>query len=62
MTKDEFDALLMCCRNDEDILDFARKFIIHGIPYVFNGREDEFLNLEIELENIFPLTIIKYIL
>lgn len=42
MTKDEFDALLMCCRNDEDILDFARKFIIHGIPYVFNGREDEF--------------------
>lgn len=42
MTKERFDTLLMCCRNEEDILDFARKFIIHGVPHVFEGREDEF--------------------
>ena len=42
MTKERFDTLLMCCADEEDILDFARKFIIHGVPYVFEGREDEF--------------------
>lgn len=42
MTKDEFDTLLMECKDDEDVLDFARKFIIHGTPFVFDGREDEF--------------------
>lgn len=42
MTKDEFDTLLMECKDDEDVLDFARKFIIHGTPFVFSGREDEF--------------------
>ena len=42
MTKERFDTLLMCCKDEEDILDFARKFIIHGVPHVFEGREDEF--------------------
>lgn len=42
MTKDQFDKLLLCCNNDEDILDFARKHIIHGTPYVFKEREEDF--------------------
>ena len=41
MNKNEFDALLLKCE-EEDILDFARKYIIHGIPYVFDGREEDF--------------------
>ena len=42
MTKEEFDNLLMSCNNDEDILDFARKYIIHGTPYVFKEKEEDF--------------------
>lgn len=42
MTKDKFDTLLWESENDADIIDFARKYIIHGIPHVFESREDEF--------------------
>lgn len=42
MEKVQFDKFLLNCKTDEDILEFARKYIIHGIPYVFKNREDDF--------------------
>lgn len=42
MTKDDFDKILLNCVDDTDVLDFARKYIIHGTPYVFEEREDDF--------------------
>lgn len=55
MTKDRFDELLMKCQNDEDILDFARKSIIHGIPHVFDGREDEFFDFRNRISKHFAV-------
>lgn len=55
MKRDEFDTLLMCCEKDEDILDFARKFIIHGVPYAFTGREDEFFEFRNRISKHFSI-------
>lgn len=27
---------------DEKLLDFSRKYVLHGIPFVFEGKEDEY--------------------
>lgn len=42
MNKEEFEKNLLSCETEDDILDFSRKHIIHGIPYVFEHREDEY--------------------
>lgn len=55
MTKEDFDLILMDCENAEDILDFARKYIIHGIPYVFEGREDEFFEFKNRISKHFKI-------
>ena len=55
MTKDKFDSVLLSCINDEDILDFARKYIIHGTPYVFEGREDEYFEFRNRISKHFAI-------
>lgn len=42
MNKEEFDIALLECTNDDDIQNFSRKYIVHGIPYVFRQREEDF--------------------
>ena len=32
------------CSSDIDLLDFLRRKVLHGTPYVFKDREDEFYN------------------
>lgn len=42
MTKDEFNCLLIQCQNESEILDFTRKWVLHGTPFVFDQREEQF--------------------
>lgn len=55
MTKNSFDSILLRCENEEEILDFARKYIIHGIPYVFEEREDEFFEFKNRISKHFNI-------
>ena len=42
MNFDKFNAALTEAVNDEGLLDFCRKWVLHGTPHIFQGREDEF--------------------
>lgn len=42
MNLDDFDAELDCQNDEESILDFCRKHVLHGTPYVFRSRDEEF--------------------
>lgn len=42
ITKEELLQLVSASNNYEDCLRIVRKYIIHGTPYVFQGREEEF--------------------
>lgn len=55
MTKEKFDLLLSSCNGYSDILDFARKYIIHGTPYVFNEREDEYYDFRDRISKKFNI-------
>lgn len=55
MTKEKFDLLLSTCNGYSDILDFARKYIIHGTPYVFNEREDEYYDFRDRISKKFNI-------
>ena len=55
MTKDRFASLLLECIDDKEILDFARKYIIHGIPYVFYEHEDDFFEFRNRISKHFQV-------
>ncbi|MBE7564155.1 hypothetical protein H7F10_14735 [Acidithiobacillus sp. HP-6] len=42
MNLDEFSAELKNKNNEEDVLEFCRKHALHGTPYIFNTRDEEF--------------------
>jgi predicted nucleotidyltransferase len=35
--------------------DFCRKFVLHGTPYIFNGRDDEFYEFRKRISNKFKI-------
>ncbi|WP_089680897.1 hypothetical protein [Halomonas shengliensis] len=41
MDLEEFNATLVEIKNDEGLLDFCRKWVLHGTPYIFHAREEE---------------------
>ncbi len=42
MNLDDFNDVLRKFNSDEQIIDFCRKYVLHGTPYVFNNRDEEF--------------------
>lgn len=42
MNLKEFEIELNSKEFDEDMLDFCRKHVLHGSPFIFNGRDDHF--------------------
>lgn len=42
MNIDDFKALLDLQDTDEKLLDFCRKYVLHGTPFVFHSRDDDF--------------------
>ncbi len=55
MIKDKFDETLLKCEGKDEILDFARKYIIHGIPYVFELREEDFFDFRNRISKHFSI-------
>lgn len=42
MTLDAFQAALLIVENEQALEEFCRQHMLHGTPFVFNGREAEF--------------------
>lgn len=42
MNLHDFVAGLDCQNDEESILDFCRKHVLHGTPYIFRSRDEEF--------------------
>ncbi|WP_330203398.1 hypothetical protein [Cyanobacterium sp. Dongsha4] len=41
--------------NEEEITDFCRKYLIHGTPYIFNDRENEYYEFRKKISNQFNI-------
>lgn len=55
MNLDEFSAELKSKIDEEGILDFCRKHVLHGTPYVFNTRDEEFYDFRKRIANKFDI-------
>ncbi|WP_308255043.1 hypothetical protein [Geminocystis sp. GBBB08] len=42
-------------KNEEEITDFCRKYLIHGTPYIFNNRENEYYEFRKKIANQFNI-------
>ena len=56
MTLAEFQDFLVRFDTDEDLLDFCRKHILHGIPFVFSGRDDDFYEFRKRIATKFEIS------
>lgn len=41
---EEFNSELILLENDDEILNFTRKYVIHGVPHIFQGNEEKFFD------------------
>lgn len=55
MNLEEFKVELDSKKTNEDLLDFCRKHVLHGTPYVFNGRDDDFYEFRKRIANKFNI-------
>ena len=55
MTKESFYQELVALASDDQLLDFCRKRVIHGTPFVFKEREDSFYSFRKRLANQFTV-------
>jgi predicted nucleotidyltransferase len=55
MNLDEFSAELESKNDQDDILDFCRKHVLHGTPYVFYSRDEEFYEFRKRIANKFGI-------
>lgn len=46
---------LIKLKNEEEIIDFCRKYLIHGTPYIFNNREDDYYEFRKRISNHFNI-------
>lgn len=42
-------------KNDEELIDYCRKYVIHGTPYIFLDREDEYYEFRKRIANKFNI-------
>lgn len=55
MNLEEFDRELDGKNDEEAVLDFCRKHILHGEPYIFNFRDAEFYEFRKRIANKFGI-------
>lgn len=46
MTLEEFQEELVAIVDEEDLRDFSRRVFLHGTPFVFDGRKQDFYSFE----------------
>lgn len=56
MTLDEFFNGLACMESNEELTDFCRKHVLHGTPYIFNGKEDAFYDFRKRIAQKFDVS------
>jgi predicted nucleotidyltransferase len=56
MNFNEFEIELKNKNSDEDILDFCRKYVLHGTPFVFSDRDDDFYDFRKMIANKFSIS------
>lgn len=56
MTLDAFKAELVDTIDDDNLLDFCRKRILHGTPFVFNDRIEDFYEFRKRIANEFSVS------
>lgn len=52
---EEFLKRVSKLKNEEEIIDFCRKYLIHGIPYIFNDNQDEYYEFRKRISNKFDI-------
>lgn len=55
MDLEEFNAELWSKNDDESVLDFCRKHVLHGTPYIFSSRDEEFYEFRKRIANKFGI-------
>lgn len=55
MTRDDFNHNLAPCETFELKLQFVQKFLFHGIPHVFQGRENDYFEFRNRIANMFNI-------
>lgn len=52
----EFNNALLELNGDEELNDFCRKLVLHGIPCIFNGREHDYYEFRKKIANNFEVS------
>ncbi len=55
MNLEEFKSELDNKKTNEELIDFCRKYVLHGTPFVFNGRDDDFYEFRKRIANKFSI-------
>lgn len=56
MTLEDFLKKLRETEISDALMDFCRKYVLHGTPYVFNGREDAFYDFRNRIAREFDVS------
>ncbi|MEM9271538.1 MAG: hypothetical protein AAGA80_01060 [Cyanobacteria bacterium P01_F01_bin.143] len=55
MDLQSFLVTLRDLKNDDELIDYCRKYVIHGTPYVFLDREDDYYEFRKRIANNFNI-------
>ncbi|MGF1539150.1 MAG: hypothetical protein ACFCU5_01660 [Pleurocapsa sp.] len=55
MNLQSFLKSLRDLKNDEELIDYCRKYVLHGTPYIFINREDEYYEFRKRIANKFNI-------
>jgi hypothetical protein len=53
---EDFIRELKSQNTHDDLIDFCRKHVLHGIPFVFSGRENEYYDFKKEISKKFQIS------
>lgn len=55
MNLQDFLKSLHNLQNENELIDYCRKYVIHGTPYIFSNREDEYYEFRKRIANKFNI-------
>lgn len=57
----DFKDQLVSLKNEEELNDFCRKLVLHGIPFIFKDDEHSYYEFRKKLQEIFKFLFMKFI-
>ena len=55
INRDDFIATVQAATSEQDYLQITRKYILHGIPYVFERRENDYFDFRANIAKQFDI-------